>query len=268
MCRMAFEQGTRAIAATAHLHERWPKSTPSSIIEGTARLAAALKQIGLPLSVYPSAEVAIRPDLDAAWQRGAILGVGGRVNYVLIEIPMDRYVDTRDTVVRFMALGVRPILAHPERYPELLHRPGAIETLIEAGALVQVTASSLGGPPPSAPPVLPSPGPSRLSPDFLRPPPSALRPPPSALNALRRWVERGVVHLVGSDGHSPDRRPPEMASAYRQIAAWSGQQAADRLCSLNGLAILEGRSLRLPPPRPEGKGWLRKLMGQRKSGER
>ena len=230
MCRMAFEQGTRAIAATAHLHERWPQSTPASIREGTKRLAAALKQIGLPLSVYPSAEVAVRPGLDAAWQRGELLGVAGRTSYILVEIPMDKYVDIQDTVTRFSCCGVCPILAHPERYPELLHKPGEIDALIALGALVQVTACSVSSPP---------------STHFAA--------------AIRDWVERGVVHLVGSDGHSPDRRPPEMASAYQQIAAWLGREAAGRLCSLNGLAVLEGRPLRLPPPRAHAKSWFRVL---------
>jgi protein-tyrosine phosphatase len=226
MCRMAWEQGTRAIAATAHIHPRWPQSTPERILATTGQLAASLRKVELPLSVYPSAEVAIRPDIDMAWQRGELLGVAGR-GYVLIEIPMDVFVDIPDTITRLRARGVRPILAHAERYDELLHDPGAIETLIDLGALVQVTSRSISQPPDAR---------------FAA--------------AIRRWVERGVVHLVGSDGHSTDQRPPEMASAYHRIAAWSGRASADRICSLNGLAVLEGMPLRPPPPRPLGKHWF------------
>ena len=227
MCRLAWEQGTRAIAATAHIHPRWPQSTPESILAATEQLAASLRKIKLALSVYPSAEIAIRPNLDMAWQRGELLGMAGRAKYVLIEIPMEGFVDVHDTISRLRARGVRSILAHPERYDELLYEPGAIETLIDLGALVQVTASSVSQPPDAR-----------------------------SAAAIRHWVQRGVVHLVGSDGHSADQRPPEMASAYHRIAAWSGRESADRMCSLNGLAVLEGRPLRLPPPRPLSKSWF------------
>ncbi|MGD0900438.1 MAG: CpsB/CapC family capsule biosynthesis tyrosine phosphatase [Thermoguttaceae bacterium] len=227
MCRMAWEEGTRSIAATAHLDTRWPQSTPERILAGTGQLAARLREIRLPLSVYPSAEATIRPDMDMAWQRGELLGVAGRGNYVLIEMPMDVFVDARDAITRLRACGVRPILAHPERCPELLHDPGAIETLIDVGALVQATSRGIAEPPDAR-----------------------------SAAAIRRWVQRGVVHLVGSDGHSADHRPPEMAAAYRRIASWSGRESADRICSLNGLAVLEGRPLRLPPPRPLGKSWF------------
>jgi protein-tyrosine phosphatase len=226
MCRIAWEQGTRVIAATAHINQQWPDSTPENIVAKTRQLAGRLREIRLPINVHPSAEVAVRPGLDSAWSRGELLGVAGRDSYVLIEMPWGVFVDIRDTITRLRARGVRAILAHPERHDELLHEPGAIETLIELGALVQVTSGGIAEPPDA-----------RFG------------------AAIRRWVERGVIHLVGSDGHSIDRRPPEIASAYHRIAAWSGRESADRLCSLNGLAVIEGRPLRLPAPRPLGKRW-------------
>ena len=65
----------------------------------------------------------------------------------------------------------------------------------------------------------------------------------------------GIVHLVGSDGHSAEDRPPLMSAAYKQISKWAGRDVADRICSLHGLAVLEGRPLRLAVPKPRKK-WL------------
>ena len=74
--------------------------------------------------------------------------------------------------------------------------------------------------------------------------------------ALRSWFKRGIVHLLGSDGHSPVRRPPRMADAYRQIARWAGAVVADRIASTSGMAVLQGLPLRIPQPEPKRTVWL------------
>jgi len=227
MCRMAWAEGTRVVAATAHLGERWPRATPDRIRTATQRLATELKKIDLGLTVYPSAEVDVRPGMEEMWRQGELLGVADRNAYLLIELPMNVFVDPRDTVRGLVELGVRPILAHPERYAELLHQQGRLEELIRLGCLVQVSSDSITAP-------------TR----------------PENGRALKRWVRRGMVHLVGSDGHSPRSRPPRMAAAYRTIAGWAGADVADKLCGLNGLAVLEGRPLRVPAPKPPKKGWF------------
>src|SRR5207253_3441852 len=129
------------------------------------------------------------------------------------------FVDLGETVKNLRRLGVRPILAHPERNEELLHDPGRIEQLIRFGCLVQVSSKSLT-----------SPSSSRDA------------------KALRSWVRRGVAHLLGSDGHSVVKRPPKMLDAYHQICRWAGSAVADRIASTNGFAVLHGLPLRIDQP--------------------
>jgi protein-tyrosine phosphatase len=121
-------------------------------------------------------------------------------------------------------------LAHPERHEELLHDPGRIEQLIRFGCLVQVSSSSITAPAGSR-----------------------------TARALRSWVRRGVVHLLGSDGHSLLKRPPKLADAYRQICRWAGNAVADRIASTNGFAILQGLPLRVDPPQPLRSPWYSKF---------
>ena len=45
MCRIAWEDGIRAVAATAHLSELWPEVTPARIRAAVDGLRAALKAI-------------------------------------------------------------------------------------------------------------------------------------------------------------------------------------------------------------------------------
>jgi protein-tyrosine phosphatase len=221
MCRIAWDQGTRAIAAVAHIGQQWPGVTPGRILDATRQLVAQLDRIGLPLAVFPAAEVMARPDLEDAWQRGDLLTMANRGSYLLIELPPRVLVDARELVSRVVALGVHPILAHPERDPELRRRAGAIEELIRLGCLIQVSAESIAHPPSRAD--------ARL---------------------LKRWLRQGLVHLVGSDGHRPTTRPPWMADAYNRIARWAGAAIANRVCSTNGLMVLEGLPLRRPSRTP------------------
>ncbi len=227
MCRMAYADGTRMAAATAHQNDDYPEVTPQRIRSAWERLVEMLREADIPLTVFPNAEVMVHPELEEAWANGSHLSVGDRRRYMLIEMPHQLFLDLESMVRRLVAQGIRPILAHPERQDELLHEPGQIERLIEAGCIVQVNAASVAQP--------------RRRNDA---------------KALKDWFKRGIVHCLGSDGHSLRRRPPLMGAAYQQIREWAGHAIADRVCSTFGMAILQGLPLRLPKPEPRGTNWF------------
>ncbi len=229
MCRLAHEDGTHLSVALAHQSERWPSVTPARIREAAGRLAEALRAAGIPLAVFPCAEVMVHPGVADSWRAGELMSVADRGQYLLVEMP-GVFVELGETVARLRQAGICPILAHPERHPELLHGGGAIEDLVHAGCLVQVSARSVTRPP------------GRRD-----------------ARALRDWFRRGVVHLLGSDGHSCRRRPPKLADAYRQVRHWAGSTVADRVCSTNGVAILQGLPLRAREPGPARAGWFSSL---------
>jgi protein-tyrosine phosphatase len=228
MCRLAYAEGTRTAAATAHQNDHYPAVTPERIRAAAGHLQGQLRQAGLDLAVFPCAEVMVHPDLEAAWREGKLLSVAGRGQYLLVEMPHGLFVDLRDTFQALCRAGVRPILAHPERHPELLLDGGRIEEFIRAGCLVQVSSGSVTAPK------------NRQE-----------------ARALKDWFKRGIVHLLGSDGHSPRRRRPLLAEAYRCISRWVGSGTADRVCSTNGTAVAHGLPLRVPLPEPKRRWFAR-----------
>jgi protein-tyrosine phosphatase len=230
MCRTAYAEGIRLACATAHQNERWAAVTPQRIRDAARRLAEQLREAAVPLTVFPCAEVMARPDLGAAWRAGQLLGVAGRQQWLLVEMPHGLFVDLMPAARQLAAEGVRLILAHPERHAELLDDPAPLEELVRAGCLVQVSTASITEP-----------------------------PGPQAGRQLREWFRRGLVHVLGTDGHSPQRRPPRMADAYRQVVRWAGVAVADRVGSTNGLAVLQGLPLRVPEPAPRPRRWLPRL---------
>src|SRR5262245_27817362 len=221
MCRMASAEGTRLAAALAHQNERWPDVTPERIRAAVSELSASLTAAGIELEVFPCGEVMARTDLAGAWRAGTLMSVADRGAFILLEMPHDLFVDLRQTVDELRTCGIRLILAHPERTPELLHEPGKIEELISQGCLVEVCGGSITDPTDGR-----------------------------TGSALRDWIKRGVVHLLGSDGHSPRRRPPRLAAAVERIRHWSTPADADRIASTLGRLVLRGQPVRVPPPRP------------------
>ena len=230
MCRIAHEEGVQMAAATAHQNDHYPAVTPDRIREAVGRLRQDLAGAGRPLTVFPCAEVMADPETPEAWGAGELLSVADRGQYVLLEMPHGAFVDLRPTAERLRRAGVRPILAHPERNPEFLEEPARLEEMIQAGCLVQVSSGSVTDP-----------------------------PGPRQEKALTGWFRRGLVHLLGSDGHSPRRRAPRMAAAYESIRRRAGGAVADRVCSTHGMAVLQGLPLHVPDCEPRKVGWLPRL---------
>jgi protein-tyrosine phosphatase len=151
---------------------------------------------------------------------------------VLVEMPHGLFVDLRPLAAAIRPAGVRVVVAHAERYPELLHDPGLAEGWIAAGCLIQVTAAELADPASAA-----------------------------DARALKDWVRRGVVHLLGSDGHHLAYRPPRVRPGYEVLRRWAGPAAADRIGHIWAAAMLEGRPVNPPPPAPRGRSWFARLFG-------
>jgi protein-tyrosine phosphatase len=231
MCRRAFDQGVRHSVALAHQNEEYPANTPERIRAAFRRLADDLRAAGLEeFHVVPCAEVMVHPGMLESWDRGELLSVADGGKYILLEMPHGLCVELAWVVEALVTRGVRPILAHAERCPELLHDPEAVERLIRAGCLIQVSSHGI------------------------------TRPASGAdVRALKDWFRRGVAHVLGSDGHSPRRRPPDLADAYFQVRRWAGGVVADRVASTHGLAILHNQPLRVPPVAAPARRWLPRL---------
>jgi protein-tyrosine phosphatase len=226
MCRFAEMEGVRAIAAVAHQNHFWPKATSERIVRSTVQLQQQLDQAGIPLRVVPCGEVMIGAELMDDWRSGRFVSMGGSGRYLLIEMPHGLLLEIGGLVSELVAEGIRPILAHPERYHELWHQPTRMVDWIQRGCLMQACADGI------------------LSPDR------------QVQRQLRYWLDRDWLHLIASDGHSLTARPPGLAAACDQLARWTNPAVAHRLCCSHPQTILEGGHLVVPQPRPPKRRWF------------
>lgn len=188
IARAAVADGIRTIAATPHVRSDFP-TTPEAMEAALAAVRALLADAGVALDVRGGGEVA----LDRLDQLGPDdlrrFSLGGASRYLLVETPYWGWpLGLADQLFRVQLAGFVPVLAHPERNGDVVADPGRLVPLVEAGALVQVTASSIDG--------------------------RAGRP---AAVTARHLLESGLAHLVASDAHAPAVRGVGLSRAVEAI---------------------------------------------------
>jgi protein-tyrosine phosphatase len=232
MCRMLVKEGASHATALAHQNDGYPDNTADRLRASAAALAATLADQKVPLSVHPTGEVMLSPNTFEEWKAGRLLSVGDHRQWLLVEMPHAEFVDVLPLAEALRPEGVRLIVAHAERYPELLDDLALATKWVEAGCLIQVTANAVAEP-----------------------------WDPSMEEGLRRWAKGGFIHLFGSDGHGIDRRRPELAAGFKRLSRWVGRTHAARIAGEWGAAVLEGKPLDVPPPRPLTRNWFTRLFG-------
>jgi protein-tyrosine phosphatase len=145
IARRAAVDGVRLIAATPHVRDDYP--TEAATMERlVAELRSAIQQEGIPLELRPGGEIAI-DWLDRISEEDlGRFGLGGSPRYILLEFPYAGWpLSLHEWVFQLVTRGITPVIAHPERNADVQRNPDELRPLVDAGALVQITAASLDG---------------------------------------------------------------------------------------------------------------------------
>ena len=183
MAAAAVAAGTRVMAATSHVNRGFGLRA-EQLAAARALVVERLAADGIPLEVVQGGEVALSRagDLGDEELRGLTLG-GSR--WVLLECPLSPAAPSMEPAVTALRRrGFEVLLAHPERSPGFMRGPGPLERLLALGAIAQVTSGSFAG----------------EFGDTVR-------------RAAFSLLERGLVHVLASDGHGARHRPPEPGRA-------------------------------------------------------
>lgn len=152
MLQKAVASGTTSIFATSHLLQAAQNLAWQDFLVGAERLRQLAGEHNLPLAIYSGCEVFIDWDLlDIIAENGSFCLNGdawdaARVSYILVELPMyfiPNYAD--DFWYELRLKGVVPILAHPERYTELMAKPDLLLRWRREGLLLQCNIGSFAG---------------------------------------------------------------------------------------------------------------------------
>lgn len=207
LARRAVRDGTTTVVCTPHARFI---AGPRDLADRVAGLRRALQRAGVGLDVRPGAELMATdvPRFGASALDAFSQGPPA-ARWLLLEAPLDPggLDELYGAAAELHERGFGLLLAHPERSPQLLDDEGGLEALRDRGVLLQVNATSLTG----------------------------LHGEPARTAGLE-LIRRGVVSVVASDGHGPDR-PPSLAAAAAQLRD-HGIEDPERYVSAGPRALL------------------------------
>lgn len=214
LARSLVQEGVRVAVATPHYNDEYPQLPAREIIERVEDLQRELDRNAIPLRLLAGHEALIQPGLTAEVQSGRIATLNGS-RYLLLELWNSSWLpETERVIFELRALGIVPVLAHPERYVVIQKDSNRLKALLELGVLAQLTAGSLIG-----------------------------MQGKTARKCAETLLKRGLIHCIASDAHGPGRRPPAILQGMQAAERIVGRLQAGQLIEAHPAAIVQNQSL-------------------------
>ena len=213
----AFSQGVRTIVSTSHRRKNMFE-TPEEVIMENFKEIQALAQQELPdLTILYGAEIYYSEDALEKLESKQIPTLND-TQYALIEFSSRTpYWEIRNALSKILLLGMKPVIAHIERYAELESNEKRVKELIDMGCYTQINSSSVLKP--------------RLFRDKYR----------LFKKRAQYFLSHNLVHCVASDMHNLTSRPPYMKQAFALIKQQYGEKKAQELFMVNPQSIISNK---------------------------
>ena len=211
MLRTAWDDGTRLMVATPHWNrERGYTKSRREIAVDYKKAQRLAQSIHPKFRIYSGQEVAYDSSVPEAAARGEFLFLGNS-RYLLVEFsPVDGFSRIETGLTQLRMQGIKPVLAHIERYDCFRKEPELAERIASLGVPIQINAASLSG---------------EHGKDYG--------------SCSKAVLLGGCASLVGSDAHDLKNRAPLMRDCAVHIANRYSESAAELLFRNNALRILK-----------------------------
>ena len=213
----AFSQGVRTIVSTSHRRKNMFETPEEVIMENFKEVQALAKQELPDLTILYGAEIYYSEDALEKLEHKQIPTLND-TQYALIEFSARTpYWEIRNALSKILLLGIRPVIAHIERYAELENNEKRVKELIDMGCYTQINSSSVLKP--------------RLFRDKYR----------LFKKRAQYFLAYNLVHCVASDMHNLTSRPPYMKQAFALIKQQYGEKKAQELFTVNPQSIISNK---------------------------
>ena len=212
MLKIAYQEGIRAICLTPHYLPPRYEVPVENLKKSKDLLQEALIQEGMAIQLYLGHEIYYRQSvLEQILNRKALTMAESR--YVLMEYNVNETAAQIESSIHELAnAGLRPIIAHLERYQSLVGDWKKVETLIDLGAYVQINAGSIEG---------------------------------VFGYKTARWakllLKKDLVHIVATDAHNEERRAPKLNECARYLMRKYGEDYTQLLLWENPCRVIENK---------------------------
>nr|CAI34426.1 protein-tyrosine phosphatase Wzh [Streptococcus pneumoniae] len=210
----SYRQGVRTIVSTSHRRKGMFETPEEKIAENFLQVREIAKEVADDLVIAYGAEIYYTLDALEKLEKKEIPTLNDS-RYALIEFSMHTsYRQIHTGLSNILMLGITPVIAHIERYDALENNEKRVRELIDMGCYTQINSyhvlkSKLFG--------------ERYK--FMK-------------KRARYFLERDLVHVVASDMHNLNKRPPYIKEAYELISKQYGERRARELFIENPRLIL------------------------------
>ncbi len=221
MSKMAVKSGVGIIAATPHSsafghhNNFWGEKFEQRVTD----FRKALEENKIPLKIVPGMEIFGTPEVPELLEEGRMIGLNGS-KYPLIDFPFNDYADeATDILFDVLSMGMRPVVAHPERYIYVQSDPKILNQWTRMGCLLQINKGSLLG-------------------RFGR----------NEQDLSFALIERGFAFAVASDAHSSVMRTTWMSEARALVEEEFSKDIAKAIFESNPMKIIKNEAVRQEEP--------------------
>jgi len=229
MAKQAIADGIHTIVATPHTLNEVYTNPASEVDNHVARLREIFSKDRLELDLCPGSDAFICVRMAERVLAGEIATINNSGRYVLVEFPVQVIPSgSKDELFHLKLKGITPVITHPERNSAFLHQPEILYDLVAMGCLLQITAMSITG-------------------GFGKEP----------MVFAHRLLDLRLAHVIATDAHSPEGRPPILSPALEAAAHVMGSmREAEEMVTIRPRAILDGNPVDTPEPKhPHKKTW-------------
>jgi len=214
MLKQAAKSGTTDIILTPHNKPNRRNIYTSEICDLIISLRCRCDEEGITINLYPGNEIYYRMDVGERLDIGKATTMAGS-HYVLLEYnPMDDWGYIKQGAEDMLSRGYYPIIAHVERYKNVVSDQERIYELVNKGCYLQVNAGSIMG-------------------DFGF----------ATKSVARKLLKENLISFIASDAHDDKKRTPQMDKCIRYVEKKCGAEKAREIFELNPVSILEDKYL-------------------------
>ena len=206
----AQEAGFTDVILTSHFLLNYYETNAQELIFWKEKLQEVLKKQGTKINLHSGMEIYITNQMEELLENKKILTLANS-RYMLIELPLATNVKYFDYVVYYLeAKGIKPIIAHPERYKCVQKDPDIVEEYIEKGCLIQCNYGSIVN-------------------LYGR----------EAEKTIKTLLKKNQVHFLGSDVHRENGTYLIILDAIKKIRKIIGENKINELTTINPKKILQ-----------------------------
>ncbi|MFV0635190.1 tyrosine-protein phosphatase [Mitsuokella sp. WILCCON 0060] len=239
MLRTSVASGVTDIIATPHVNRHGVIPAWQTIEEKAEELKRAAQEQQIPIRIHTGAEIEFNGDVMRFLEKGSRDYCLAGSPYVLLEFTDQTQPDIAEHMLFALQLrGFWPVLAHIERFPQILADKERLLSWAEKGILYQCNAGSFTG--------------------YFG---------PKCQTRVEELYHNGLIHFLGSDGHRVEFRTTDLREAHEvldKLAAKEKKESLWQQAEANAQFILKGRVLYPDVPQKwqkKKKGFFSRLFG-------